>query len=111
MPEPLQVGFAPLRVEALAVDRSAATRAESGEGMSATPVPGVDLETLREAIQEEYTAVALRAATGLPLPIRGVPWPPSSSMRTRGSRGVPEAAIESFAGTGNPLPDGRSEGR
>jgi SAM-dependent methyltransferase len=64
--------------------------------------PNVDREVLREAIQEEYEAVARE-------PERGFHFHTGRSLaRILGYRsewldGLPEGSIESFAGTGNPF--------
>jgi hypothetical protein len=68
----------------------------------ATPVPDVDLEGLREAIRSEYREVAkdptrdFHFHTGRKL--AGI-----VGYRDEWLDGVPERAIESFAGTGNPF--------
>ena len=71
-------------------------------------LPGVDLETLREAIQEEYTAVACDPHRGFHFHT-GRPLASRLGYRKEWLDGVPEPAIESFAGTGNPFALGRIE--
>ena len=73
---------------------------------AAEPIP-LDVEGLRRAIREEYSAVATDPArgyhfhTGRPLArLLGYPEPWLAA--------VPEGAIESFAGTGNPLSMGEA---
>lgn len=64
--------------------------------------PGVDRETLREAIREEYGQVATEPAKGFHF---------HTGRRLAGMlgyeesllEGIPETSIESFAGTGNPF--------
>jgi len=68
---------------------------------AAQPVD-VDTETLRKAIKDEYKEVP-RTRQGIPLPH----WPSPDKIvgyKDEWLKGVPELAIESFAGTGNPLP-------
>jgi arsenite methyltransferase len=63
---------------------------------------GIDLDQLRHAIQEEYEEVALRPEQGFHFhtgrPLARMLGYPDSWLE-----GIPEASIESFAGTGNPF--------
>ena len=69
---------------------------------SVPTVPNVDREVLREAIQEEYEAVACE-------PERGFHFHTGRSLaeilgyQSEWLDGLPEGSIESFAGTGNPF--------
>lgn len=64
--------------------------------------PGVDRDILREAIREEYRHVATEPASGFHFHtgrrLAGIVGYDESLFD-----GIPEAAIESFAGTGNPF--------
>ena len=76
--------------------------------MSTTPVPGVDLDTLREAIREEYTAVACEPQQGFHFHT-GRPLAGKLGYVEAWLDEIPEAALESFAGTGNPFQMGLLE--
>ncbi len=63
---------------------------------------GLDLEALRAAIREEYEAVALIPQQGFHFHT-GRPLTRMLGYREEWLEGIPEASIESFAGTGNPF--------
>ena len=69
---------------------------------SVPTVPNVDREVLREAIQEEYDAVACEPDRGFHFHT-GRPLAEILGYRTEWFEGIPEGPIESFAGTGNPF--------
>jgi len=62
----------------------------------------LDLEDLRAAIREEYEAVALTPDQGFHFHT-GRPLAQMLGYRNEWLAGLPEGAIESFAGTGNPF--------
>jgi SAM-dependent methyltransferase len=62
----------------------------------------IDLETLRTAIREEYEAVALNPQQGFHFHT-GRPLARMLGYQDGWLEGIPEASIESFAGTGNPF--------
>ena len=64
--------------------------------------PKLDLDTLRQAIQEEYTEVATHPEKGFHFHT-GRPLARVLEYRDEWLEGIPESAIESFAGTGNPF--------
>ncbi len=64
--------------------------------------PKLDLDTLRQAIQEEYTEVATHPEKGFHFHT-GRPLACMLEYRDEWLEGIPESAIESFAGTGNPF--------
>jgi arsenite methyltransferase len=66
------------------------------------PEPGLNLEALRVAIQEEYGAVALNPQQGFHFHT-GRPLAEMLGYRDTWLEGIPETSIESFAGTGNPF--------
>lgn len=74
--------------------------------MSVTGIPRLDITGLREAIQQEYEAVACE-------PHRGFHFHTGHLLARRlGYRdewltGIPEGSVESFAGTGNPFSVGK----
>ena len=70
--------------------------------MTAPTVPNVDREVLREAIQEEYDAVACEPERGFHFHA-GRPLAEILGYRAEWLEGLPEGCIESFAGTGNPF--------
>ena len=70
--------------------------------MTAPTVPNVDREVLREAIQEEYEAVACEPQRGFHFHT-GRPLAEILGYQTEWLDGLPEGSIESFAGTGNPF--------
>jgi arsenite methyltransferase len=63
---------------------------------------GIDLDQLRHAIQEEYEEVALRPEQGFHFHT-GRPLARMLGYDDAWLEGIPEASIESFAGTGNPF--------
>src|SRR5438477_5146347 len=63
---------------------------------------GIDLDQLRHAIQEEYEEVALRPEQGFHFHT-GRPLARMLGYEDAWLEGIPEASIESFAGTGNPF--------
>jgi SAM-dependent methyltransferase len=71
-------------------------------------VPKVDVETLRAAIRDEYDAVAREPHKGFHFHT-GRPLAAMLGYEPEWLEGVPEAAIESFAGTGNPFSLGALE--
>ena len=64
--------------------------------------PEIDLDRLRAAIRDEYSEVALRPEQGFHFHT-GRPLALLLGYRDEWLEGVPEPAIESFAGTGNPF--------
>ncbi|MHB9091811.1 MAG: methyltransferase domain-containing protein, partial [Chloroflexota bacterium] len=64
--------------------------------------PGASLDALRSAIQEEYEAVALTPQRGFHFHT-GRKLARRLGYREEWLEGMPEAAIASFAGTGNPF--------
>ena len=68
----------------------------------AAPTPEFDLESLRRAIRLEYTDVAEHPAMGFHFLV-GRPLVHVLGYHPAWLRGIPEASIESFAGTGNPF--------
>ncbi len=70
--------------------------------MTAPSIPNVDREGLREAIQEEYEAVACEPQRGFHFHT-GRPLAEILGYRAEWLEGLPEGPIESFAGTGNPF--------
>ena len=64
--------------------------------------PEVDLDRLRKAIQVEYSEVALRPEQGFHFHT-GRPLTRMLGYRDEWLEGVPDPALESFAGTGNPF--------
>ena len=76
--------------------------------MSAPTLPNVDREVLREAIQEEYEAVACEPERGFHFHT-GRPLAEILGYRDEWLDGLPEGPIESFAGTGNPFALGALE--
>lgn len=69
---------------------------------TSTAVPDVDLETLRCAIQEEYETVARAPDRGFHFHT-GRPLARILEYEDAWLQGLPEQAVESFAGTGNPF--------
>ena len=69
---------------------------------SVPTVPNVDREVLREAIQEEYEAVACEPQRGFHFHT-GRPLAEILGYQAEWLDGLPEGSIESFAGTGNPF--------
>ena len=65
-------------------------------------IPGLNLEGLRSAIQAEYTEVATHPEQGFHFHT-GMPLARMLGYSEEWLRHVPTAAIESFAGTGNPF--------
>jgi SAM-dependent methyltransferase len=70
--------------------------------MTAPTVPNVDRDVLREAIQDEYEAVACEPERGFHFHT-GRPLAEILGYRAEWLDGLPEGPIESFAGTGNPF--------
>jgi SAM-dependent methyltransferase len=68
----------------------------------ARPVEGLDVELLRDAIREEYAAVAAEPERGFHFHT-GRPLARLLGYEDAWLEGVPEGAIASFAGTGNPF--------
>jgi SAM-dependent methyltransferase len=66
------------------------------------PVPDLDLNDLRHAIQQEYTTVAEQPEQGFHFHT-GRPLAKILGYAEAWLAGIPEAAITSFAGTGNPF--------
>jgi arsenite methyltransferase len=66
------------------------------------PVPGVNLDELRQAIREEYRVVAEAPDHGFHFHT-GRPLASILGYKPEWLEGIPEAAVESFAGTGNPF--------
>ena len=64
--------------------------------------PGLDLGRLRQAIQEEYTAVARDPGRGYHFHT-GRPLASRLGYRDDWLEGLPEGSVASFAGTGNPF--------
>jgi arsenite methyltransferase len=62
----------------------------------------LDVEVLREAIQEEYAEVAANPQKGFHFHT-GSPLARTLEYADEWLEGIPEASIESFAGTGNPF--------
>jgi len=62
----------------------------------------IDQDLLRTAIQEEYTCVAFEPKRGFHFHT-GLPLAQMLGYRQEWLDGIPEASIESFAGTGNPF--------
>ena len=69
---------------------------------SVPTAPKVDRDVLREAIQEEYEAVACEPERGFHFHT-GRPLAEILGYRAKWLDGLPESSIESFAGTGNPF--------
>src|SRR5919197_2401737 len=70
--------------------------------MSPQEPPKVDIESLRRAIQLEYAEVAEHPDLGFHFLV-GRPLAKVLGYDPAWLEGIPEAAIESFAGTGNPF--------
>src|SRR5438093_12250685 len=64
--------------------------------------PTLDLDDLRQAIQDEYAAVALDPSRGFHFHT-GRPLTHLLGYADDWLSGIPEASVESFAGTGNPF--------
>jgi arsenite methyltransferase len=64
--------------------------------------PALDLGSLREAIREEYAAVASNPEKSFHFPT-GRPLAHMLEYADEWLEGIPESSIESFAGTGNPF--------
>ena len=69
---------------------------------STVSVANVDTDTLRDAISQEYTAVAVDPSQGFHFHT-GRPLAGMLGYAQELLQGVPEEAVESFAGTGNPF--------
>ena len=70
--------------------------------MTQMTIPNIDIAQLREAIQEEYAEVARNPQQGFHFHT-GRLLAALLGYRNEWLKGIPEAAIESFAGTGNPF--------
>jgi arsenite methyltransferase len=81
---------------------SNSTPEEATSTTTSTAVPDVDLETLRCAIQEEYETVARAPDQGFHFHT-GRPLAEILEYDDEWLEGLPEQAVESFAGTGNPF--------
>lgn len=79
--------------------------AETAHGGTATPA-GLDVDALRAAIREEYETVALDPGRGFHFHT-GRTLAAIVGYEDEWLEGIPETAIESFAGTGNPFSMGR----
>lgn len=77
-------------------------RQQATPASAAGPIPGLDREGLRAAIQEEYTEVAAHPDKGFHFHT-GRPLARLLGYPDAWLAGIPEGAIESFAGTGNPF--------
>jgi arsenite methyltransferase len=66
------------------------------------PAPGIDVEMLRRAIQDEYAVVASEPDRGFHFHT-GRPLARVLGYNDAWLEGIPEATIASFAGTGNPF--------
>ncbi len=64
--------------------------------------PALDVDTLRQAIQEEYAEVAAKPEKGFHFHT-GRPLTRMLEYADEWLKGLPESSIESFAGTGNPF--------
>ena len=80
----------------------------SKEASPSSSVPGLDRDVLRRAIQDEYEAVARSPDAGFHFHT-GRPLARLLDYDDAWLEGIPEAAIESFAGTGNPFSIGPIE--
>jgi SAM-dependent methyltransferase len=69
---------------------------------AARPIPGLDVERLRRAIQEEYATVATEPERGFHFHT-GRPLARLLGYDDAWLSGLPEPTIASFAGTGNPF--------
>lgn len=67
-----------------------------------SPISGLDIESLRRAIQLEYAEVAEHPELGFHFLV-GRPLARVLGYDPAWLEGIPEASIESFAGTGNPF--------
>ena len=76
--------------------------------MSTPSIPAVDLPALREAIQEEYEAVACEPRRGFHFHT-GRPLARILGYEDEWLTGIPDGSVDSFAGTGNPFSLGRLE--
>jgi SAM-dependent methyltransferase len=70
--------------------------------MTQMTAPNIDIAELREAIQDEYAEVARNPKQGFHFHT-GRPLAALLGYQPEWLQGVPEGAIESFAGTGNPF--------
>lgn len=73
-----------------------------GTFMSDFEEPAINLGSLRQALQKEYTEVAVNPKRGFQFHT-GRPLPHMLEYPDEWLIGIPESAIESFAGTGNPF--------
>src|SRR3982074_2155646 len=72
-----------------------------------TPAPSVDVEVLRDAIQQTYTEVSTEPIQDFVFPT-GRPWAQALGYPEELAR-VPEQSVKSFAGVANPFSLGRIE--
>jgi SAM-dependent methyltransferase len=72
-----------------------------------TPAPPVDVEVLRDAIQQTYTEVSTEPIQDFVFPT-GRPWAQDLGYPEELAR-VPEQSVKSFAGVANPFSLGRIE--
>jgi arsenite methyltransferase len=75
---------------------------------AARPTPGLDVDTLRSAIREEYEAVATHPESSFHFHT-GRPLARMLDYADRWLEGIPSATLDSFAGTGNPFSLGLPE--
>ena len=78
------------------------TQVNQGIPSVAQPVPGIDVEMLRRAIQDEYAVVASEPQRGFHFHT-GRPLARLLGYEEAWLEGIPEPTIASFAGTGNPF--------
>jgi SAM-dependent methyltransferase len=71
-------------------------------GISVASIPDLDIHELRQAIQAEYAEVASHPTKGFHFHT-GRPLAQMLGYQEAWLEGIPEGAIESFAGTGNPF--------
>jgi SAM-dependent methyltransferase len=79
----------------------------SPEERSMTPAPPVDVDVLRDAIQQTYTEVSTEPIQDFVFPT-GRPWAQDLGYPEE-LAGVPERSVKSFAGVANPFSLGRIE--
>ncbi|MEX2598844.1 MAG: methyltransferase domain-containing protein, partial [Dehalococcoidia bacterium] len=73
-----------------------------GMSESVVQIPEISIDVLRQAIQDEYEAVARQPDQGFHFHT-GRPLARMLNYQDEWLEGIPEEAIESFAGTGNPF--------
>ena len=74
--------------------------------MQVTETPAVDLDNLRQAIQDEYAVVANEPEHGFHFLV-GIPLAQLLGYQEEWLLKIPEPTLASFAGTGNPFSAGR----